>query len=274
MDVNGHATDVPDTDPARAVTRLGEGPVPLAVLVHDPGLTEHRDLLEAAGSAARLALENARLHAQVRAQLAEMRASRGRLVQVADAERRRLERDLHDGAQQRLLGMGMTLHALRGRVGADPATDRLIDEVAGELRAALTELRNLAQGIHPAVLTDQGLLAALGMLARRCPLPVDLQGDLPARPPPNLEAVAYYLISEALQNTVKHGHATGVLVRIQTDIDALVLDVIDDGIGGADPGRGSGLHGLHDRLSAIDGTLTVHSPPGGGTHLHARLPWT
>jgi len=231
--------------------------------------------LESVGAAARLALENARLQAEVRAQLAEVRASRARLVDVADAERRRLERDLHDGAQQRLLGMGMTLHTLRGRLPKnDTGTDRLIDEATTELRSALTELRDLAQGIHPAVLTDQGLTAALGMLARRCPLPVTVQVDLPDRPPAAVEAAAYYLTSEALQNTVKHGHATHAVIRVHPETDTLVVDVIDDGIGGASMDAGTGLRGLQDRVTAINGTLTVHSPPTGGTHLHARLPWT
>jgi signal transduction histidine kinase len=150
----------------------------------------------------------------------------------------------------------------------------LLAEVTGELRAALTELRDLAQGIHPAVLIDQGLPAALGMLARRCPLEVDIRGDLPVRPPPGVEAAAYYLVSEALQNTVKHARATRVVIGLHTDGDMLVVDVTDDGIGGATLDRGSGLRGLHDRVTAIGGTLTVHSPPDSGTHLTAKLPCT
>jgi signal transduction histidine kinase len=209
VEVDGHPVTASSGDPTQWTTAVGEGPQPLAVLVHDPALLEHGELLEAAGAAARLALENARLQAEVRAQLAEVRASRARLVDVADAERRRLERDLHDGAQQRLLGMGMTLQTLRGRLPViDPGTDRLLQEATAELRSALTELRDLAQGIHPAVLTDQGLSAALGVLARRCPLPVTVQGEVSERPTPVVEAAAYYVVSEALQNTVKHAHAS------------------------------------------------------------------
>jgi signal transduction histidine kinase len=274
VDVDGNRVDAPLPDAGRALTRLGDGPAPLALLLHDRALLEHPELLDAAGAAARLALENARLQAEVRAQLAEVRASRARLVDVADTERRRLERDLHDGAQQRLLGMGMTLQTLRGRLpGDDSGTDRLIEEATAELRSALRELRDVAQGIHPAVLTDQGLTAALGMLARRCPLPVRIQGDLPDRPPAAVEAAAYYLASEALQNAVKHANATGTTIQVHRDGDTLVLDVIDDGVGGAQLDAGTGLRGLHDRVTAINGTLTVHSPSGGGTHLCARLPW-
>jgi signal transduction histidine kinase len=275
VDVDGRPARVEVDDPARVVTPLGDRSAPLGVLVHDPALLEHRELLDAAGAAARLALENARLQAEVRAQLAEVRASRARLVDVADAERRRLERDLHDGAQQRLLGMGMTLQTLRGRLPVvDAGTDRLFQEATGELRSALRELRDLAQGIHPAVLTDQGLTAALGLLARRCPLPVTVQGELSDRPAAAVEAAAYYLASEALQNTVKHAHAGRATIGVHRDGDALVLDLVDDGVGGADLDGGTGLRGLHDRVTAINGTLTVHSPPGGGTHLSARLPWT
>ena len=205
VDVDGRPARVPVGDPAVTVTVLGDEAKPLAVLVHDPDLAEHRELLEASGAAVRLALENARLQAEVRAQLVEVRASRARLVDVADAERRRLERDLHDGAQQRLLGMGMTLGTLRGRMlAADPGSERLIDEATAELRSALRELRDLAEGIHPAVLTDEGLMAALRMLARRCRLPVSIEGELADRPPAAVEAGAYYVASEALQNAVKH----------------------------------------------------------------------
>ena len=160
----------------------------------------------------------------------------------------------------------MTLQTLRGRLRRDdPGTDRLIEEATAELRSALRELRDVAQGIHPAVLTDQGLIAALGLLARRCPLPVCVQGDLPDRPPTAVEAAAYYLASEALQNTVKHAKATGVTIQVHRDGDTLVLDVIDDGVGGARLDGGTGLRGLHDRVTAISGALAVHSPPGGGT---------
>jgi signal transduction histidine kinase len=275
VDVEGNRVDAPVSDASRVVTRLGDGATPLAVLVHDPALLEHWELLEAAGAAARLALENARLQAEGRAQRAEVRASRARLVDVADAERRRLERDLHDGAQQRLLGMGMTLQTLRGRLPViDPGTDRLLQEATAELRSALTELRDLAQGIHPAVLTDQGLSAALGVLARRCPLPVTVQGEVSERPTPVVEAAAYYVVSEALQNTVKHAHASHVTIRVHRDGDTLVVDVTDDGVGGATLDRGTGLRGLHDRVTAINGTLTLTSPRNEGTHLNARLPWT
>lgn len=269
VDLTGRWVTVP-SDGSRAVTELGDQKAPIAALLHDPSLREHPELLHAVGAVARLALENARLHAEVRARLAEVRASRARILAAADDERRRIERDLHDGAQQRLLGIGMSLQLLRARA---PEQDiAFLDEAEHELRTAIRELRHLAQGIHPAVLTDEGLLAAIGMLSRRSPVPITVEADLDRRPPATLEVTAYYVISESLQNVVKHARASAVTVRTYTDDGHLVVTVSDDGTGGAQIDSGTGLRGLRDRLATVDGSLEIRSPAGDGTMITARMP--
>ncbi|GIH94241.1 sensor histidine kinase [Planobispora siamensis] len=268
VDGNGRPYD-PGSDGGRSLTPLGDPPV--AVLVHDPDLEEHRELLDAAAVAARLALDNARLHAQVRAQLAEVQASRQRITTAADAERQRLERDLHDGAQQRLLGVGLTLGVLRGRL-TSPAERELVGELERELRSAIWELRELAQGIRPAVLTDQGLAPALAALARRSGTRVGVDVRVGRRLDPVIEATAYYLVSEALQNVTKHARGAGARVSASLDGERLTVEVADDGPGGASVRAGAGLRGLLDRVEAVGGQLEISSPPGRGTTLRAELP--
>jgi signal transduction histidine kinase len=273
VDGKGRPLELPATGSGRAVTVLGPAEAPVAALVHDPALLERPRLLEAAGAAARLALENERLQAELRAQLVELRASRARIVSAGDEERRRLERDLHDGAQQRLLSLGLALQLIRDELGpeANGATE-LLSEADAELRAALEELRELAQGIHPAVLTEHGLGPALKTLAARSPLPVEI-GHVPdERLPAPIEAAAYFVVSEALANVVKHAHASGASVSIACDDGSLVVEVEDDGVGGAEPRTGSGLAGLADRVQALDGRLTIESAAGCGTRLRAELP--
>lgn len=274
----GNAGDLVDTDgrylavpPGAATTRLGED-TPVAVLIHDPDLNEHPELMRAAGAAARLALENARLQAEVRAQLAEVQASRQRIVTAADSERKRLERNLHDGAQQRLLGVGVALQMLRSRLDGREVGDDALQAAEQELKSALRELRDLAQGLHPAVLSDQGLTAAVGMLVRRLDVPAHVEDRLDQRLPARVETTAYYVISEALQNVTKHARATNVVIRLERAGDEAVVSVIDDGIGLAHPASGSGLRGLADRAAAANGTLTLSSPPGGGTSVVLRVP--
>jgi signal transduction histidine kinase len=258
----------PPRDGSRSVTPLGNPPV--AMLVHSPDLADDQALLDAAGCAARLALDNARLHADARAQLAEVQASRQRIAAAADAERQRLERDLHDGAQQRLLGVGLALGVLRTRVGE---TERqMVDEMEQELRTAIAELRDLAQGIRPAVLTDQGLAPALAELARRSRLRVTSHVTISGRVNPMIEATAYYVVSEALQNVVKHACTASVRVNAAQGPGGLVISVTDDGPGGASPLAGTGLRGLADRVEAVGGHLKIQSPPGQGTYVHAELP--
>jgi signal transduction histidine kinase len=260
-------------DPRRAVTVLEYEGQRFAALEHDPLLYEDRELLEAVGAAARLAVENSRLQAELRAQLAEVRASRARLIAAGDAERRRIERDLHDGAQQRLLGIRLALRLARGRVGQDDDEVReLLAEADGELMAGLDELRSLARGIHPAVLTDEGLAAALGSLARRAPVPVEIHAELSERLPAPVEAAAYFVASEGLANVAKHAHASHVSITVTRSDGRVRLEVSDDGAGGADARRGSGLSGLRDRVEALDGSLRISSTAGAGTTLCAEFP--
>jgi signal transduction histidine kinase len=273
VDAQGRPFTLPAPGSGRAVTVLGPAEAPIAALVHDPVLLERRSLLTAAGAAARLALENERLQAELRAQLAELRASRARIVSAGDEERRRLERDLHDGAQQRLLSLGLALQLARTKLGPDAngAAD-LLAEADAELRAALDELRELARGIHPAVLSEQGLGAALKTLAERSPVPVTIAAAPEERLPAPAEAVAYFLVSEALANVAKYARASRVHVSVSDRDGRVLVDVDDDGIGGASPSRGSGLRGLADRVHALDGQLELESESGRGTHLHAEIP--
>jgi signal transduction histidine kinase len=273
VDGQGRPLTLPATGSERAVTILGPPDTPIAALIHDAALLERRALLTAAGAAARLALENERLQAELRAQLAELRASRARIVSTGDEERRRLERDLHDGAQQRLLTLGLALQLARARLGPDAnGAAELLAEADGELQAALDELRELARGIHPAVLTEQGLAAALKTLAERSSVPVTIADVPEQRLPAPAEAAAYFLVSEALANVAKHACATRVRVSVAQLDGHVDVDVDDDGVGGADPSHGSGLRGLADRVHALDGRLELVSPPGRGTHVHAVIP--
>ena len=223
-----------------------------------------------------MALENERLHAQVRQQLAEVRASRSRIVQAGDDERRKVERDLHDGAQQRLVTLALALHAARRQLGAGQ-TDMLHETLAQaseELRRALDELRALAHGIHPVILTDEGLGPALKSLADRAPVPVTVGGVPDIRFPGTVEATAYFVVSEALANIGKHAHASRATVCATHGGGVLIVEVADDGCGGVDATRGSGLHGLYDRVAAVNGHLTVTSRNGHGTTVTATLPGT
>ncbi len=273
VDATGAPVTLPLPASGRAVTTLGSADAPVAALVHDPVLLERRGLLAAAGAAAGLALENERLQAELRAQLAELRASRARIVTAGDEERRRLERDLHDGAQQRLLSLGLALQLARTKLGPDAnGAAELLTEAGAELHAALDELRELARGIHPAVLTEQGLAAALRSLAQHSPVPVTIAAVPEERLPAPAEAAAYFLVSEALANVAKYARATRVRISVAHADRRLLVDVDDDGVGGADPSRGSGLRGLADRVYSLDGQLQLESPPGSGTHLHAEIP--
>jgi PAS domain S-box-containing protein len=208
-----------------------------------------------------------------KAQEAELRASRSRIVEAADDARRRLERNLHDGAQQRLVSLSLALRLAQSRLREDPdGAEQLLTGAADELSHALAELRELARGIHPAVLTDRGLPAALEALAARAPLPVELSADLEDRLPGPVEAAAYYVVAEALTNVAKYSEASAVEVRAERLNGRVVVEVADDGIGGADPSLGSGLRGLADRVEALDGRLEVESSAGEGTTVRAVIP--
>lgn len=259
----------------RGVTELidsdGE---PLAVLIHDASLLQDLKRVEAVAGAARLTLENERLHAELRAQLDAVRASRARLVDAADHARRRLERDLHDGAQQRLLAASTAMERARmlnGNAG-DSRLEDLLEEVSTQLKETLTELRELARGIHPALLTDEGLGAAIESLARRAQVPTRILSIPRERFSTAVEAAAYFVVAEGLTNAAKHADASEVVVRAETSDGSLRIQVSDDGVGGADIDGGSGLGGLEDRVVSLGGVFDIESPEGGGTTIMATIP--
>ena len=273
VDAEGRPVELPGPETGRSVTEVDRDGRRIAAIVHDPTLLDDPERVREAGAAAALALENERLEAELRAKVEEVRASRSRLVEVGWRQRRRLERDLHDGAQQRLVSLALTLRMARDRLGANGGdAAMLLDRSREELDLALSELRELARGIHPAVLADRGLSAAVGALADRAPLPVEVRDVPPDRLPEHIELTAYFVISEALTNITKYAAASQAWVSVTHQNGRLLLEVGDDGVGGADVGRGSGLRGLADRLDAIEGRLYVESEPGRGTTVRATMP--
>ena len=272
VDERGHPVPLPEQGSDRAWTAVDYDGRRVAAIIHDASLEATPELVQAAAAAASLALDNERLKADLRARVEELRASRVRIVEASNTARRRIERDLHDGAQQQLVAMAVELRLLRSRAGSDPALTELIDSIDSKLSAALDELRELARGIHPGILTDRGLAPALEVLASRAPLPIACEIDLPSRAPASVEAVAYFVMAEALTNVLKYAEADEATIRARYENDGLIVEIQDDGVGGADERRGSGLQGLRDRVGALDGTVTVVSPPGGGTLVRARIP--
>ena len=259
---------IPD-DRDRATTRIDGDGGPLAVLVHDPALLEDVRLLEATTAAVKLAVENARLAAELQDQLRHVRASRFRIIKAGDEARRRVERDLHDGAQQRLVSLSLLLRQARDSNG-DGST--LLLEAGRELDAALAELRDLARGVYPLVLSEGGLAAGLDGLAERAPVATVLEEVVEERLPEGVETAAYFVASEALTNAAKHADASTVRIRARVRDHRLVIEVADDGRGGAFPAPGGGLAGLVDRVEALDGIVTIDSPPGVGTTIRAEMP--
>ena len=273
VDGAGAAVSMPrSNDPARAITRLDVGGRTVAVLVHDSALAERPELVRPVAAAAALAIENDQLAADVRAQLEEVRRSRARIVAAGDAERRRIERDIHDGAQQRLVTLALTLQLARTHAEAtDPDLAETLAAASAELEKALAELRQLARGLHPAVLIEEGLGPAVEALADRTPFPVRVRvtGE---RFAPDVEATAYFVVAEALTNAVKHAGAASAEVAIERADGVLVVTVSDDGVGGAVASPGSGLAGLDDRVAAAGGTLAVRSSAESGTTIKAEIP--
>jgi signal transduction histidine kinase len=266
FDIDEDATDL-------VATRIERAGVPLGLMVHDRALLENPQLMESIAAAVRMAVDNDRLNAAVRAQLDEVRSSRARIVEASDAERRRIERNLHDGAQQRLVSLAMSLRVAKSnaeRAGV-PALVEELERSADALERAIAELRELAQGIHPAVLTEEGLRSALEELAETSRIPIRLTVDDDRFPAP-VEATAYFLVSEALANASKHAGASVLAVTVRHADGVLTVEVVDDGAGGADFTKGSGLRGLQDRVAAQGGTLSIESPSGGGTRLTAEIP--
>ncbi|MDQ6778802.1 MAG: histidine kinase, partial [Actinomycetota bacterium] len=271
VDEAGCSFLVPPAGPERAVTPIEHAGEPVAVLLHDPAATlEDRALLDAVSAATRVAVSNVRLQAEVSARVEQVAASRRRIVEAADAQRRQLARELHDGAEQRLQAVSQQMAAL-ARDAGDVGARELVASVARQLDAACAELGELARGIRPATLTSGGLAAALPELAARASVPVEVRvmaGQLPAA----VEAAVYFVCGEALANVAKYARASRVQIEVVRDGARLGVVVADDGAGGADPSLGSGLRGLADRVEALGGTLTIESSPGRGTQLMAEIP--
>jgi signal transduction histidine kinase len=273
VDGDGHAVELPANDPRRAVTEIDHGGELVAALVHDPSLLEEPELLQATGAAAHLALDNARLEAELRAQLVLVEESRARIVTAGDEQRRRIERDLHDGAQQRLVAIALQLRTAQRRLGRDldPAVEELLTTTVDDLQLAVEELRELARGIHPTILAEGGLAAALDSLAARSPVPVTVEATH-ERFAPEVEADAYFVACEALANVAKHAGATRASVAARCENGMLLVEVSDDGAGGARLDGGTGLRGLADRVDARGGRLRVESRDGGGTLIVGEIP--
>jgi signal transduction histidine kinase len=273
VDGEGAPVRLPEGDSGRRATLVERDGQPIAALLHDAFLDDDTELVRSVCAAASLALENERLQAELRARLVDLQASRARLVGATDAERRRIERDLHDGTQQRLVSIAMSLGLLESKLPAQEGEARpLLRETRAALTLALEELRELTHGISPPLLVERGLAVALDELCRRASLPTHLRLELDRRLPDLVESAAYFVASEALTNAAKHSHASEVRLVASCASGALIVEVADDGIGGAGTTGGSGLRGLADRVEALGGRFTVSSPPGRGTTLRAEIP--
>jgi signal transduction histidine kinase len=271
-DVHGQSMALPQHEDGRATTLVDRDGGHVAALLHDASLDDEPELLQAVGAAASIGLENARLHAELGARLDELRGSRARVIEAGQRERQRLERNLHDGAQQRLVALSLELTLLKKQLGADVEANAGIDRARAEIALSLEELRDLAQGLHPAVVSGHGLAVALESLAARAAIPVRLTIVLEDRLPEQLEVAAYYLVCESLANIGKHAQARSATVDVMRSNGEVVVEIVDDGIGGADTERGSGLRGLADRVEALDGRLRVWTPSGAGTRVRAEIP--
>jgi signal transduction histidine kinase len=271
-DQDGNPRSLPASDSGRRVTFVKQNGEQIAALIYDAALGEEPELVEAVSAAAGIALENGRLEAELKARLQELQGSRSRVVEAQQNERRRLERNLHDGAQQRLVALALELGVLAEKANNDPATQDRLKRARGEVAESLDELRDIARGLHPAVVSGHGLAIALESLAAATPLEVHLKTDGLPRLPEQLEVAAYYVVSESLTNAAKHAQADTVTVEVGVTTDTLIVEIVDDGIGGADSERGTGLRGLADRIEALNGHLRVWSSVGKGTRVRAEIP--
>jgi signal transduction histidine kinase len=271
-DENGKEMTLPGPGSGRSATPIEREGQPVAALIHDPSLDDEQELLDAVSAAAGIALENARLHAELRARLDELQESRARVLSAEQDERRRLERNLHDGAQQRLISLSLDLKRLETRVSGDPSASAEIDQARREIATSLEELRTIARGLHPAVVSGHGLQVALDTLAAKAAVPVTMSTELDGRVNEAIEVDAYYVVSESLANVGKHAQASAATVSVARENGTLVVEVTDDGIGGADTEQGTGLRGLADRVEAHGGRLRVWTPHGGGTRVRAEIP--
>jgi len=273
VDDEGCPVDLSAEPPGRAVTRIENRGEPVAAIVHDIALLEDPGLVNAVVAAVRLTIDNEQLQAELETQLAEVAASRSRILAAGDAERRRIERDLHDGAQQRLVTIALALRLAESRLASDstPELRAVLSKTVADLQDAIDELRDLARGIHPASL-ESGLSSALESLVDRSPLPVRLDLRLDGEPPSAVAHTAYFAVAEALTNIIKHANAHEVTVRAVADNGTMRVQVTDDGDGGADADNGTGLRGIADRVAAVGGSMQLHSPPGAGTSFEIDLP--
>ncbi len=270
-DVDGRPV-APTTDAGRATTRIDRDGSRVAVLVHDAALREEPELLAAVAAAAGITLENEHLQAELRARMQELHGSRARILEAGQRERQRLERDLHDGAQQRLIALGLELGRLEKELADDAALAARLDEARREVSISLDELRAISRGLHPAVVSAHGLEVGLEQLVALAPVPVRLRVDVEGRLPERLEVATFYLVSESLANVGRHARASTAEVEVARRGGPLVVEVRDDGVGGAHTERGSGLRGLADRVETLGGTLRVWSPVNRGTRLRAEIP--
>jgi signal transduction histidine kinase len=272
IDGAGQPVEPPPQGSGRTAVPIERDGHELGMLVYDATLDDDPELVGAVAATAAIALEDARLHAESEDRLAELRVSRERLVAAGDAERRRLERDLHDGAQQRLVSVALQLRMIQRHARTDPdLVEQLATSAGAELSKSLEELRELARGLHPAVL-NHGLKAALESLASRAPVATTVSFAGSEGLPEPVKLAAYFVACEALANVAKYAHATTASVRVTRSNGAAVIEIADDGVGGADESAGTGLQGLADRVAALDGTLRILSPPGEGTVVTAELP--
>jgi signal transduction histidine kinase len=273
VDLDGRTVELSEIGSESAATVVERDGRRVGAILHDVALVDDPELIRAVSAAAALALENERLQAALRARLEELRASRARVVEAADLERQRIERNLHDATQQRLTSVAIALGLASSNLAAEPErARRALDQARQGLSVALAELRDLSQGIHPGILTERGLRPALEDLAYSAHFPVRVTAELNGRLPEQVEAGAYYVVAEALANVAKHARASSATVRLWRQDGRLHLSVRDDGVGGADPRRGSGLRGLADRVQSLGGAFAVESTPQGGTEIRAEIP--
>jgi signal transduction histidine kinase len=272
VDEHGLPVELPEPGSARTWTAVEHEGRRVAAIIHEAELDARPELVRAAAAGSVLALWNERLKAELRARVQEVRESRARIVEASMDARRRLERDLHDGAQQQLVALSLDLQLIKNRVSDDPKVVALVDGSMEKLATALAELRELARGIHPAILSERGLAAAIPSLVERTPVRVRCEVEVEERLPPAIEAAAYFVVAEALTNVAKYAGAQDAVVVVRRAEDCIEVQITDDGVGGANPSAGTGLRGLEDRVAALDGTLTVQSPREGGTKVVAWLP--
>jgi signal transduction histidine kinase len=271
-DLDGRPVQLPAEDADRVTTVIFGDGAPRAALVHHRSLSDEPELLDAVSAAAGIALENGRLQAELQARVQELRGSRERVIEAGQKERQRLERNLHDGAQQRLIALSLDLRMLEGRLGDDADSRDRLDRARQEIAMSLEELRAVARGIHPAVVSGHGLAVALESLAAGATVPVRLTVELDERVGEGVEVAAYYVVCESLVNIAKHAQASVATVVVSRANGELSVEIVDDGVGGADSERGTGLRGLADRVEALGGRLRVWTPPGGGTRVRADMP--